>query len=236
MVFPAAASKRTTVPTSMFSLVTNLRSSIAGVSAATAPSPSLSTASAIFCVSARNALFLAVKSVSDLSCTSAARLLPTAAATAPSRFSRSERSAALAKPFLRNSSTALSKSPSLSMSAFLQSIMPAPVASRRRFTSFAVISAICSSLVVVCRVTGRRGGNLCRGDTRFTRRRLGRSLGSGLRLLLGDLGFFGLAARGSSIAGALGGHVATFHHRVGNDPRHDLARADGVIVTGDQVV
>jgi hypothetical protein len=36
-------------------------------------------------------------------------------------------------------------SPSLSTSAFLQSIMPAPVVSRRSFTKAAVISAISSS-------------------------------------------------------------------------------------------
>jgi hypothetical protein len=50
--------------------------------------------------------------------------------------------AALANPFLRSQSTAASRSPSLSPSAALQSIMPAPVLSRSSFTMFAVIFAI----------------------------------------------------------------------------------------------
>ena len=45
-------------------------------------------------------------------------------------------------PFFRSQSTASSRSPLVSVSARLQSIMPAPVFSRRSFTSVAVISAI----------------------------------------------------------------------------------------------
>jgi hypothetical protein len=41
-------------------------------------------------------------------------------------------------PLMRSTSTALSKSPSVSVSAFLQSSMPAPVSSRSRLTSAAV--------------------------------------------------------------------------------------------------
>ena len=50
--------------------------------------------------------------------------------------------AAAASPFLRNQSTASSSAPSVSVSAFLQSIMPAPVFSRSSLTSEAVISTI----------------------------------------------------------------------------------------------
>ena len=55
---------------------------------------------------------------------------------------RPERLAAAANPFLRSQSTAASTSPLVSVSAFLQSIMPAPVFSRRSLTSPAVIAAI----------------------------------------------------------------------------------------------
>ena len=48
--------------------------------------------------------------------------------------------AALASPLVRNQSTADSKSPSVSVSAFLASIMPAPVAPRSSFTIEAVIA------------------------------------------------------------------------------------------------
>ena len=48
-------------------------------------------------------------------------------------------------PFLRSHSSALAKSPSVSARAFLQSIIPAPVFSRRSFTIAAVISAIVHS-------------------------------------------------------------------------------------------
>src|SRR6185312_15326312 len=50
--------------------------------------------------------------------------------------------AAEAMPRLRNTSTALSISPPASWSAFLHSIMPAPVRSRSCFTNCALISAI----------------------------------------------------------------------------------------------
>ena len=49
-------------------------------------------------------------------------------------------------PFLRSHSSAFSKSPPVSASAFLQSIMPAPVFSRRSLTIAAVISAMSFSM------------------------------------------------------------------------------------------
>ena len=48
-------------------------------------------------------------------------------------------------PFSRSHSTALSISPSEAVSAFLQSIMPTPVISRRFFTSAAVKAILNSS-------------------------------------------------------------------------------------------
>ena len=45
----------------------------------------------------------------------------------------------LAIPFSRNQSTAFSRSPSHSVNAFLQSIIPAPVCSRKSLTKFALI-------------------------------------------------------------------------------------------------
>ena len=50
--------------------------------------------------------------------------------------------AALVMPFLRSQSTAASMSPDVSLRAFLQSIMPAPVFSRRSFTIAAEIVAM----------------------------------------------------------------------------------------------
>ena len=87
-----------------------------------------------FSASAWNSAFFATKSVSEFSSMSA----PSLAATRPSAVARSARLPTSLAPLIRSSSTALSKSPSLSASAFLQSIIPAPVSSRRRLTSAAV--------------------------------------------------------------------------------------------------
>src|SRR5688572_29797157 len=60
----------------------------------------------------------------------------------PSLASRADFLAAEATPFLRRISTAAFRSPLASVRAFLQSIKPAPVISRREPTLAAVISAI----------------------------------------------------------------------------------------------
>ena len=72
---------------------------------------------------------MATKSVSQLiERTTPLVLSPlTLAKAAPSEESLSARLAATFCPFFRNTSIALSKSPSASTSAFLQSIIPAPV-------------------------------------------------------------------------------------------------------------
>ena len=60
----------------------------------------------------------------------------------PSVASRPPSFAAPAMPFSRRQVTAASTSPLVSWSAFLQSIMPAPVRSRRALTSFAEIVGV----------------------------------------------------------------------------------------------
>ena len=86
--------------------------------------------------------FFATKSVSEFTSTIDA-LLPssdTSTATIPSAAIRPDFLAAFAKPFSRSHSTAASISPSVFVSAFLQSIMPAPVISLNSFTCEAVIA------------------------------------------------------------------------------------------------
>src|ERR1700741_600623 len=84
----------------------------------------------------------ATKSVSLFTSTIAARW---PAVTTPMRPSAAVRPAFLAafdRPFLRSQSTAASRSPCVSASAALQSIMPAPVNSRSSFTMLALMFVI----------------------------------------------------------------------------------------------
>ena len=76
----------------------------------------------------------ATKSVSEFSSTTAPRVPSVATPIRPSAAVRPDFLAALERPFLRSQSTAASMSPPFSVSAALQSIMPAPVFSRRSFT------------------------------------------------------------------------------------------------------
>ena len=90
-----------------------------------------------------NTSFLATKSVWEL--TSMITPTPLSAATAKDTPSAATLPAFLvwaARPFSRSHSMALSKSPSASTRAFLQSIMPTPVISRSFCTSFAAIAII----------------------------------------------------------------------------------------------
>ena len=68
-----------------------------------------------------------------------------ATVTRPSLVARPDFLAALAMPFWRSQSMAFSRSPPTSSRAFLQSIMPAPVLSRRSFTIWALIAIVCST-------------------------------------------------------------------------------------------
>src|SRR6185369_6169814 len=86
--------------------------------------------------------FLATKSVSEFTSTTAPRLPSTTTPTSPSAAVRPAFFAAAERPLARSQSIAASISPSVSERAFLQSIMPAPVRSRSSFTLAAVISAI----------------------------------------------------------------------------------------------
>ena len=97
-------------------------------------------ASRIFVVKARNPSFLATKSVSQFKETITAFFPSVLAKTHPSFASLSARLLATTRPFLRMISTALSKSPSASCNACLQSIIPAFVALRNFITSAAFIS------------------------------------------------------------------------------------------------
>src|SRR5699024_4202271 len=67
--------------------------------------------------------------------------------TAPSAATRSDFFSALARPLLRSCSTAASMSPSVATSAFLHSIMPAPVRSRSSLTCAAEILIALSKLL-----------------------------------------------------------------------------------------
>src|SRR5258705_7087273 len=98
---------------------------------------------------------LATKSVSQLSSSSA---LPECA-TSPLAAVRPARLPTSLAPLMRRNSTALSKSPSASSRAFLQSIIPEPVSSRSRLTSGAVkLDMILSRLRTRSGLCGRRGG------------------------------------------------------------------------------
>ena len=90
--------------------------------------------------SAWNSVLRATKSVSELSSIMTARLPSVATATRPSAATRPAFLAALARPLVRSQSMAASISPPVSVSAALQSIMPAPVWSRSSFTIPAVIA------------------------------------------------------------------------------------------------
>src|SRR5579859_346171 len=107
----------------------------------------LMAASAICFAVSWNSGVLATKSVSQFSSTSTPTSVPSSSAvTRPLAAVRVARLPASLTPLTRSSSIAFWKSPSASLSAFLQSIMPAPVWSRSRLTSAAVKFAMSSSL------------------------------------------------------------------------------------------
>src|SRR5581483_2881690 len=252
---PSAASKRTTRPTEMFSFSDTLMSSTASDLDATASSPLSATNWASSSARLTNSGDLATKSVSLRSSTRAATLPERARATAPSELSRSERFTELARPRSRSSCAACSKSPAVSSSAFLASIIPAPVDWRRRCTSLAVNSAICLLLLfhfcwcgLGCGRFGRRGlgcgrrlGLLLR-EARLALLRLQ----GGLAASLGLLGCLGLLLLGSerrragrlraARRGAARRHEPAFVDGVGDDPAHQAAGADGVVVARDHVL
>ncbi len=86
-----------------------------------------------------NCSLRATKSVSLLTSTTAPLVPKAATATKPSEATRLAFFAASAKPLVRSQSTADWISPSVSVKAFLQSIMPAPVLPRSSLTMAAEI-------------------------------------------------------------------------------------------------
>ena len=84
----------------------------------------------------------ATKSVSQLSSSTTLVAASPTTMTAPSEALRWAFFEAAARPFVRRISIAAFMSPSASVRAFLQSIMPAPVSSRSSFTAAAVIAML----------------------------------------------------------------------------------------------
>ena len=89
--------------------------------------------------SSRNCSFFATKSVSEFTSKITPVLPSTPTRVKPSAAIRSFFFAAFAIPFSRSQSIDFAMSPSHSVRAFLQSIIPAPVFSRNSFTNAAVI-------------------------------------------------------------------------------------------------
>src|SRR5579863_961008 len=139
--------------------------SLAAASAASVAGFSVSAACATACAKARKSCSRATKSVSQLISTIAAARssadLP--ATTTPSAATRVAFLSALARPCLRMSSAAASRSPLVSTSALLHSIMPAPVRSRSCLTASAVMFMSVAASLAAARTVG--------GATRRRRRR-----------------------------------------------------------------
>src|SRR6201999_3096447 len=147
-----------------------------------------SAAAATALAKAWNSSLLATKSVSQFTSTSAAVLPERSIATVPSAATRAAFLSAFARPLLRMSSAAASRSPLVSTSAFLHSIMPAPVRSRSCFTASAVMFMKRLSLLVAglgrsaaATLAARRA----RGGPPRDRRR--RRHGAGGQLHIGDI-------------------------------------------------
>ncbi len=115
--------------------------------------PDLPASEAMLVTISWNCSLRATKSVSELTSTTEPDLPDVAMPTRPSAAMRPAFLAAFDRPFLRSQSTAASMSPLTSVSAALQSIMPAPVLSRSSFTRLA---EIVMSQLIAWRAHGRR--------------------------------------------------------------------------------
>ena len=104
--------------------------------------PTSSATWAIILTRPWNCSLRATKSVSELTSTTTPLVPLMTDPIRPSAATRPAFLAALERPFLRSQSWAACMSPAVSVSAALQSIMPAPVDSRRSLTIAAVIVAI----------------------------------------------------------------------------------------------
>ena len=114
--------------------------SLAALSASASVAPAARAAWATASAKPLKLSSLATKSVSELTSTSTALPPSWALTMRPSAATRLAFLSALARPDLRSASAAASMSPPASVSAFLHSIMPAPVRSRSSLTWDAVIS------------------------------------------------------------------------------------------------
>ena len=126
---------------------TVIEPALAALIASMSSLPALSATSAIIFTRPWKWSLRATKSVSELTSTIAPFFGATICPIRPSAATRPAFLAALDRPFLRSQSTAASMSPLVSPSAALQSIMPAPVLSRRSFTIEAVIVAMFKSYI-----------------------------------------------------------------------------------------
>ena len=140
--------------TDIFSPILRILSSrsafMSRIETTSSPSPALSTStvsalSATACTNSWNTSFLATKSVSELTSTTTAVFPSIATFAIPSAAILAAFFSALAAPLFLSTSTAASISPLVSVSAFLQSIIPAPVSSLNSFTMLAVIAIVITS-------------------------------------------------------------------------------------------
>mmetsp|Transcript_18891 Transcript_18891/g.31245 ORF Transcript_18891/g.31245 Transcript_18891/m.31245 type:complete len:266 (-) Transcript_18891:243-1040(-) len=165
-----------------------------------------STSSAAFATLVANSLkdpSLATKSVSQLTSTKTA-LLPLVAKTIfPSAATRLAFLSALASPFLRRDSLADSWSPLASIRALLQSIIPAPVASRSCLMVFGVTSpaagAAASSAATGAAASSATGSGAAASSTTGSGAAASSTTGSGAATSATGSG----AATGSGLAAAL---------------------------------
>ena len=127
--------------------------------------PTSSATCAIILTSLWNCSLRATKSVSELTSTTTPLMPAVCAPIRPSAATRPAFFAALDRPFLRSQSIAACMSPSVSDSACLQSIMPAPVDSRRSLTIAAVIATIAAPVSLRRSVIVERPF-ACQGDRR----------------------------------------------------------------------
>src|SRR5688572_4672183 len=150
--------------------------SFSALTASTLPAPADSAALATSLANPRNSSPRATKSVSLFTSTSTP-VLPSAdfsTTTTPSAATREAFLSALASPALRMFSAAASRSPLVSTSAFLHSIMPAPVRSRSCLTASAVI-------VITFPLVSRGHGSAAARATTTTATAGGRVTGAGTR-------------------------------------------------------
>src|SRR5574341_495461 len=179
----------------------------------------LATVSATSRAKAMKSSFFATKSVSQFNSTSAASLASgdSHAPITPSAATRPAALLALAPLLMRSSSSAFFRSPCVSTSAFLHSIIPSPVSSRSSFTRLALISAIAS-----CSQGQKKGP------------------GAPLLLLLRALSGAALFVDFDEFVARGHGHFfhrlrATLEHRVGDAARVQTDRPARIVVAGNDV-